>query len=124
MTHDKQIRNLLIAFLIGLAALIGFFIWDIQLHLNKPHKQQVLFNVSWKDYKLLKQPGLNNFIIRINEQDLSILAADSFADRCSIDIDQLELQAMSTDSLHPDPALLWKDTVNNISHVSYNFSKH
>ena len=39
------------------------------------------------------------------------------------DIDPGEMQAMSTDSLHPDPALVWRDTVNNISHVSFNFSK-
>lgn len=43
--------------------------------------------------------------------------------RVIFDIDPLEMQAMSTDSLHPDSALLWKDTVNNISHVSYNYSK-
>ena len=32
--YDKQIRNLLIGFLLGLAVLIGFFIWDIRLHLE------------------------------------------------------------------------------------------
>lgn len=38
------------------------------------------------------------------------------------DIDPGEMDAISRDSTHPDPGLLWKDR-NNIPHVRYNFTK-
>lgn len=117
--YDRQIRNILWTIAVLLCIVIVCLVWALW---PPDHKQQAMFDVSLKDYKLLHQPGLNDFIVRVEKGNMSILAADSFANRCQFDIDPGEMAAMSTDSLHPDAALLWRDR-NNITHLSYNFTK-
>jgi hypothetical protein len=122
MSKHKQHSSNVWTF-IGLIALVVLLMAQFGCKTNADRKQQIILDVSWRDYKLMKRVGWQNLIITTDSNfNMSATLAYPNTTRVYLDIDPGELNAMSTDSLHPDSALIYMGKYG-VPHVSYNYSK-